>query len=88
MLFVFAFARNTVTHFVIVDIRFAIGRPLQESLVGMGRRHGDDDDCAVIGHLHGGVAEHRAGSGGTSRGTNALFRSRDSAPLAAAPDSA
>jgi hypothetical protein len=36
-----------------------------------------------MGNLHGGMAERRAGSGGTATGTQAVFRSQDDAPLAA-----
>jgi hypothetical protein len=70
----------------LIDRRFAIHCPLQESLVG--RRHENEENATVIGDLHGGMAERRAGSGGTSNGTKALFRSRDDVPLAAAADSA
>jgi hypothetical protein len=44
----------------------------------------NEENAHVIDNLHGGVVERRAGSGGTSNGTNAAFRSRDDAPLAAA----
>jgi len=54
----------------------------------VGRRHDNEENGAVIGDLHGGMAERRASSRGTSTGTKALFCSRDDAPLAAAPDSA
>ena len=50
--------------------------------------HENEENATVIGDLHGGMAERRAGSGGTSTRTKALFRSRDDAPLAVAPDSA
>ena len=53
-----------------------------------GAGHGNEENATVIGNLHGGMAERRAGSGGTSAGTKALFRSRDDTPLAAAVNSA
>ena len=48
----------------------------------------ENEEITVIRNLHGGMAERRAGSGGTSTGTKALIRSRDDAPLAAAANSA
>jgi len=54
----------------------------------VGRRHANEETATVNGDLHGGMAERRAGSGGIFPGTPALFRSRDNAPLVAAPDSA
>jgi len=48
----------------------------------------NEENATVIGNLHGGMAERRAGSGGTFAGTKALFCSRDDAPLAAAANSA
>jgi hypothetical protein len=69
-----------------MDRRFAIHRLRQELLVG--RRHENEENATVICNLHGGVAERRAGSGGTSSDTKASVRPRDDAPLAAAPDSA
>jgi len=54
----------------------------------VGRRHETEAIATVIGDLHGGMAERRAGSGGTCTGTQALFASQDDAPLAATPDSA
>ena len=72
--------------FELIDGRFAICRPPPESLVG--RRHENEENASVIGNLPGGMAEARAGSGGTSTGTKAFFRSRDDAPLAAAANSA
>ena len=83
--------------FELIDGRFAICRPLQAYLVGrrheeeetsVGRSHGNEANATAIGNLHGGMAERRAGSGGPFTGIKALFRSRDDAPLAAAPDSA
>jgi len=68
-----------------IDGRSTVSRPLQESWVG--RRHENVDNGAVIGNLHGGMAERRAGRGGTSTGTKTLFRSGDDAPLPAAADS-
>ena len=52
------------------------------------RRHENEENGAVIGNLHGGMAERRAGSGGTSAGTEASLCSRYDAPLAAAAISA
>jgi hypothetical protein len=72
--------------FRLIDRRFATGRPLQESLLG--RRHENEESGTVNVDLLGGMAERRAGSGGTSAGTKALFSSRDDAPPAAAPYSA
>jgi len=39
----------------------------------VGRRHENEENGGVIGNLHGGVAERRAGSGGTSPDTKALI---------------
>jgi hypothetical protein len=68
----------------LIDGRFAICRTLQEFLVG--RKHDNDETANVIGDLHGGMAERRAGSGGTSTDREPLLRSWDDAPLAAAPE--
>ena len=56
----------------LIDGRFAIHRPLQEFLAGRSREN--EENATVIGDLRGGMAERRAGSGGTSIGTKALFR--------------
>jgi len=53
-----------------------------------GRRHESEENSTVIRTLHGGMAERRAGGGGTFTYTMALIYSRDDAPLAVAVDSA
>jgi hypothetical protein len=50
--------------FKLIVRRFAICRPLQESLVG--RRH-ENEDATEIRNLHRGGAECQAGGGDTSR---------------------
>jgi hypothetical protein len=48
------------------------------------RRHENEENGTVFGNLHGGMAERRAGSGGTSIGTKALLVPLDDASPAAA----
>ena len=50
--------------FELIDRRFAIHRPLQESLVG--RRHENEENATEIRNLHRGGAECQAGGGDTS----------------------
>jgi len=70
----------------LIDRRFAIFRPLQESLVG--RRHANENNATVIRNLHRGGAECRGGGGDTSSVPEASHPSREDAPLADTADSA
>jgi hypothetical protein len=60
--------QNQYTHsgkvFELINRRFAIDRPLQESLVG--RRHENEENATEIRNLHRGGAECQAGGGDTS----------------------
>jgi len=72
--------------FQLIDRRFAISRPLQESVVG--RRHANEENATVIPNLHRGGAECRGGGGDTSSVPEASHPPREDAPLADTLDSA
>ena len=72
--------------FELIDRRFAIFRPLQESLVGC--RHADEENATKIRDLHRGGAGCRGGGGDTSSVSEASHPSREDAPLADTADSA
>jgi len=72
--------------FGLIDRRFAIYRPLQESLVG--RRHANEENATVIRNLHRGGAECRGDGGDASSVPEASYPSRKDAPLAETADSA
>jgi len=55
--------------FELIDHRFAISRPLQESLVG--RRHANEENATVIRKLRRGGAECRGGGSDTLSVTEA-----------------
>jgi len=73
--------------FELIDHRFAIFRPLQESLM-VGRRHANEENATVIRNLHRGGAECRAGGSDTSSVPEAENPSREDAPVADTADSA
>jgi len=72
--------------FELIDRRFAILRPLQESLVG--RRYVNEENATEMRNLHRGGAECRGGGGDTSSMPEASHPSREDAPLADTADSA